>query len=121
MAVVNRPANSITGRYQAEIFTERMWASNSRWLPVLEALRLDVLAAEGLDDPDAGDALLELRQRVADAVAHVEVGLVRVALELDARQHDERHADQAEQEQLPRHDAEHEHATRPAGARCSRT
>ena len=33
MAVVNRPANSITGRYQAEIFTERMWASKRRWLP----------------------------------------------------------------------------------------
>ena len=33
MAVVNRPENSITGRYQAEIFTERMWAANSRWLP----------------------------------------------------------------------------------------
>ena len=26
-AVVPRPASSMTGRYQAEIFTDRMWAS----------------------------------------------------------------------------------------------
>ena len=56
----------------------------------LEAGRLDVLAPERLDDADAGDALLQLRQRVADAVAHVEVGRVGLALEADAGQHHER-------------------------------
>ena len=75
----------------------------------LEAGGLDVLPAERLHDADAGDALLELRERVADAVAHVEVGGVRVALELDAGQHHERHADEAEQQELPRHDGEHDH------------
>ena len=33
MAVVSSPASSMTGRYQAEIFTERMWASNRRRFP----------------------------------------------------------------------------------------
>ena len=33
IAVVTKPASSMTGRYQAEIFTERMWASKRRRLP----------------------------------------------------------------------------------------
>ena len=33
IAVVSSPENSMTGRYQAEIFTERMWASKRRRLP----------------------------------------------------------------------------------------
>ena len=77
-------------------------------VPELEAGRLHVLAAERLDDAHAGDALLQLREGVADAVAHIEVGGVRLALEPDAGQHDEGHADQAQQQELPRHDRQHD-------------
>ena len=43
-----------------------------------------LLAGERLDDADAGDALLQRGQVLADAVADREVCTVRVALELDA-------------------------------------
>ena len=52
----------MTGKYQAEMRTERMWASYELAVAVREAADLDVLAAERLDDPHAGDALLQVRQ-----------------------------------------------------------
>ena len=46
-----------------------------------EAAGLQALAPEGLDDPDAGDALLQGRHGLADAVPHRQVGRVRLAPE----------------------------------------
>ena len=59
----------------------------------LEAGRLHVLPAERLHHPHPGDALLQVREGVADAIADVEVGDVRVALELDAGHDHDRQAD----------------------------
>src|SRR5687767_10773227 len=75
----------------------------------LEPGGLHVLATEGLDDAHPGDALLEVGQGGADAVPHLEVGGVGVALELDAGEDDRGQADEAEQEQLPRDDGQHHH------------
>ncbi|MEZ5183591.1 MAG: hypothetical protein R2702_17210 [Acidimicrobiales bacterium] len=80
-----------------------------RVVPTLEAPDLHVLATVGLDDPDPADALLERRQREADAVADGEVRPVGVALELDRREHHDRHRDQADEQQLPGDDAEEHH------------
>ena len=74
-----------------------------RAVPGAEAVGLHALAAERLDDPHPGDALLQRGQHHADAVAHREVGPVRVALELDARQHHERDRDEADEQELPAH------------------
>ena len=49
---------------------------------LLEATLLFGLTGVGLDDADAGDALLESREVLPDVLAHVEVGRVGVALEL---------------------------------------
>ena len=62
-----------------------------------------LLTPERLDDAHAGDALLERREVVADAITDGEVRLVGVALELDRRDRHDRHRDEAHQRELPRH------------------
>ena len=56
----------------------------------VEAAALLGLAGVGLDHAHAGDALLQRRQVLADPFADVEVGRVRVALELDRGDDDDR-------------------------------
>ena len=53
------------------------------------------LAAEGLHDPHALEALLQRREVGRDAVAHFEVRLVRDAAEPTAREEHRRHDDRA--------------------------
>jgi hypothetical protein len=96
----------MTGRYQAEIAPTACGFVQLA-VALLEPVDLDVLAGERLHHPHPGDALLQVGQRGADVVAHLEVGVVRVALELDAG-HDhrgQRHG--AHQHQLPRHRGQH--------------
>ena len=64
-----------------------------------EAAGLQALAPEGLDDPDAGDALLQGRHGLADAVPHRQIGRVRLAAEPAGGDHQGRQGHQADQEQ----------------------
>ena len=72
-----------------------------------EPTHLHVFAGVGLDHAHSGQALLQRRQRRADAVADEEVCPVGVALELDAAHDDERQHHEADEKQLPRHEREH--------------
>jgi hypothetical protein len=74
-----------------------------------EAPLLHVLAPEGLDHAYAGQPLLQGGQRLADAVAHREVGLVRRSLEAHARDDHDGQADHAKHGEHRRHGDEHDH------------
>ncbi len=73
-----------------------------------EPLDLGVLPAEGLDDPHPADALLQRGEREPDPVAHHQEGPVRVLLELVGGEGHEGQRDRTEQQELPRHDGEHD-------------
>ena len=109
IAVVSRPASSMIGRYQAEIFTERMWAAKSDRFRSANRELSTSSRPNACTTRTPAMPFLQLGQRGADAVADVEVGLVRVALELHAGDEHGRQADEAEEQQLPRHGGEHEH------------
>ena len=81
-------------------------AAVQRLVALVEAPGLLLLAVVRLDDPHAGDALLQRAEVLADLLAHVEVGDVAPALEAHGGDGEDRHDDEHGQRQLP---ADHQH------------
>ena len=86
IAMPSTPVNSTNGKYRAEIRTVSRFASYCASFVSWKRRIQPALAPERLHDPDALETLLQRREVLADALAHLEVGAVRLAPEPPARE-----------------------------------
>ena len=108
MAIPTTPQNSTNGKYLVEIRTVSRLASYCASFVSRNRRGERTLAAERLHDPDSREAFLQRGEVVADPLAHLEVGAVRLAPEPARRERHRRHDDQDAQRELPAHDEDHD-------------